>query len=79
LTLEEIESKRKFIQDSMLLAIGKAKKSNISEVEIFAGYGLGSSVGIEKNDIQSLESYEETVYGIRVIENGREGICYNQW
>jgi PmbA protein len=73
LTLEEIESKRKFIQDSMLLAIGKAKKSNISEVEIFAGYGLGSSVGIEKNDIQSLESYEETVYGIRVIENGREG------
>jgi PmbA protein len=73
LTSELLEAKRKSILDSIQASIESAKKISINEVEIFAGYGQGGSVGIEKNDIQSFETYEETVYGIRVIESGCEG------
>lgn len=70
---EQLEEKRKSILDSIQSSIESAKRSAIHSVEIFAAYGQGGSVGIEKNDIQSFETYEETVYGIRVIESGCEG------
>lgn len=68
--LQTIQNK---ITNSIQDAIQKAKSKGIHQVEIFASYGNGISVTIEKNDIQALDSYEETIYGVRVIENYCEG------
>jgi PmbA protein len=73
MTREEFTQKRKQILDRISLAIDQAKSAGIEQAEIFAGYGQGASVSIEKNDIQAYETFEESVYGIRVIENGCQG------
>lgn len=70
---ENFETKRTQIIDRIVSAVDDAKKEGLSQVEIYAGYGNGTSVSLEKNDIQTYETYEETVYGIRVIENFSEG------
>ncbi|WCL48029.1 TldD/PmbA family protein [Leptospira sp. GIMC2001] len=73
MTIEELESKKQQILERISSAIDQAKKEGIAQSEIFTGYANGASVTIEKNDIQTYETYEETVYGVRVIENGSEG------
>jgi PmbA protein len=73
MTREEFEAKRKKILDNIHATIDSCQKNKLAQVEIFAGYANGASVTVEKNDIQTYETYEETVYGIRVIENGCEG------
>jgi PmbA protein len=70
---KDFEAKRNSVLDIIQSSVDKIKKEGIEEVEIFAGFGAGTSLTIEKNDIQTFESFEDTVFGIRVIKDGCEG------
>ncbi len=70
---EELHAIRQNILERISASLEKAKSCGIGMAEIYASYVSGSSITLEKNDIQTLDTHEKTVYGIRVIEKGCEG------
>ena len=69
-SIQKIESN---LKDRIHQAIEKAKREGISQVEIYGAYGESIEGSIEKNDVNTFASNEETNFGIRVIESGKEG------
>lgn len=72
---QEIENKLKQTSDRAKEILDKCKKENLKEVEIFISYGSDTEISIEKNDINTSTFSEETIYGIRVIENHCQGFA----
>ncbi|MEM7180515.1 MAG: TldD/PmbA family protein [Spirochaetota bacterium] len=65
----KLDETKQRIQD----LLQKAKREGIEEVEIYAGYYSGFEVSLEKNDVNTSISSEETNFGVRVIANHCQG------
>ena len=73
MNFSELESKKGSLRDVLESVIAESKKSGIDNVEIFCSYVNGQEISLEKNDINTSTSMEETTYGIRVIDSGCQG------
>ncbi|MEE9391361.1 MAG: TldD/PmbA family protein [Planctomycetota bacterium] len=56
-------------------AVDLALEAGADEAEVCAGFGGGSSVSFENNDIQIAMSDEEVTFGLRVIADSKQGFA----
>ena len=56
-------------------AVLDAQRAGAEQVEIYASELLDHQIAMQKNDLDQVSTSQESLFGIRVIQNGRQGFA----